>query len=152
MTLFGQKTDTSKQVDSIVNNHLRRLLETPVEPKVAAPAPEAVFASAEEPSTPATASTVVEFVDSNVVTAEEPASEPMPEVVVEPVSVSNDVARVAVYIVEEPATVEPAPEVAAEPVSEPPATVCVEQSEPEVVEPVFAPVAELIAEPVVAPA
>ncbi len=152
MTLFGQKTDTSK-VDSIVNSHLRRLLETPVAPKVEAPA-EDVFAAA-EPSAPAPAvsnATVVEYVDQSVVvTAEEPASEPIPELAVEPVNVSNDVPRVAVFVIEEPATVEPAPEVAAEPVSEPPATVCVQENEPEVVEPVFAPVAEMVAEPIMVP-
>jgi len=151
MTLFGQKTDTSK-VDSIVNSHLRRLLETPVAPKVEAPA-EDVFAAA-EPSAAAPAAsnaTVVEYVDQSVVvTAEEPASEPMPEVVVEPVNVSNDVPRVAVFVIEAPATVEPAPEVAAEP-SEPPATVCVQERAPEVVEPVFAPVAEVITEPTMVP-
>jgi len=153
MTLFGQKTDTSK-VDSIVNSHLRRLLETPVVAKVATPAPEAVFASAEESSIPAPAvsSTVVEYVDQSlVVTAEEPASEPMPEVVAEPATESTDVARVAVYIVEEPAVSAPAPEVIAEPVNEPAAPVCFEQSEPEAVEPVFAPVVEPVAEPIVAP-
>jgi hypothetical protein len=153
MTLFGQKTDTSK-VDSIVNNHLRRLLETPVSRKAETPAPEAIFASAVESSTPepaASGAKVVAFLDESlVVTAEEPAFEPMPEVVVEPISAAEDVARVAVYIIEEPAAVEPAPEVIAEPVKEPPATVHFAQSEPEVVEPVFAPV-EPVADPIVAP-
>ena len=74
MALFGQKTDTLK-VDMIVNNHLRKLLETPVAARTQeAPAPEALFASAEEPSSPAPAASdanVVTYVASSVVVATE---------------------------------------------------------------------------------
>jgi hypothetical protein len=150
MTLFGQKTDTSK-VDSIVNNHLRKLLESPVarkSPEETA-APEAVFASAVEPSASAPATsdaTVVTFVDTSLVVA--------PEVEVEPMRVSTDTARVAVYVVEEPVAAEPAPLGITDPISETPliaqpAAVCTQESEPEVVEPVAE---EPIVAPVIAPA
>ena len=110
MALFGQKTETFK-VDNIVNNHLRKLLETPVARKTAeeTPVPEAIFAVAE----PATAipaasdATFVSYVDESVVVAtEEPAPifEPTPEVVVEPIVaeiVAEEVVQVAVYVADD---------------------------------------------------
>src|ERR1700690_4047840 len=143
MALFGQKADSLK-VDSIVNNHLRKLLETPAAPRTQEEtrAPEALFASAVEPAIQAPAASDAAVV--SFVAAEEPASEPLPEVVVEPQSFVEEVAKVAVYVIEQPA-----PQQTVEPVIEAPAVVCAEQSEPEVIEPVFEAAAEPIMVPVI---